>query len=149
MRLTMGRIPRIFASPTYRLDNNEVEAINATYPDRSPTDNRLTLRSRSRACTHRWPSTAQCGVNVFDYFCDITTDVRMAAKHPDRKIPRPASRPLETLTKIAAQNLDGFLFMAYLLSRTVVREKERTMFLSRYPTEIPERNCYSDRLSAV
>jgi hypothetical protein len=45
----------------------------------------------------------------------------MAAKHPDRKIPRPASRPLETLTKIAAQNLDGFLFMAYLLSRTVVR----------------------------
>ncbi len=45
----------------------------------------------------------------------------MAAKHPDRKIPRPASRPLETLTKIAAQNPDGFLFMAYLLSRTVVR----------------------------
>ncbi len=47
----------------------------------------------------------------------------MAAKHPDRKIPRPASRPLETLTKIAAQNPDGFLFMAYLLSRTVVRIK--------------------------
>ena len=46
---------------------------------------------------------------------------RMAAKHPDRKIPRPASRPLETLTKIAAQNLDDFLFMAYLLSWTVVR----------------------------
>jgi hypothetical protein len=46
----------------------------------------------------------------------------MAAKHPDRKIPRPASRPLETLTKIAAQNLDGFLFMAYLLSRTVVHK---------------------------
>ena len=44
----------------------------------------------------------------------------MAAKHPNRKIPRPASRPLETLTKIAAQNPDGFLFMAYLLSRTVV-----------------------------
>ena len=40
----------------------------------------------------------------------------MAAKHPDRKIPRPASRPLETLTKIAAQNPDGF-FMAYLLSQ--------------------------------
>lgn len=47
----------------------------------------------------------------------------MAAKHPDRKIPRPASRPLETLTKIAAQNLDGYFFKLYLLSRTVVREK--------------------------
>lgn len=46
---------------------------------------------------------------------------RMAAKHPDRKIPRPATRPLETLTKIAAQNLDGYLFSTYLLSRTVVR----------------------------
>ena len=44
----------------------------------------------------------------------------MAAKHTDRKIPRPASRPLETLTKIAAQNLDGDSFIAYLLSRTVV-----------------------------
>jgi len=45
----------------------------------------------------------------------------MAAKHPDRKIPRPASRPLETLTKIAAQNLDGYFFKLYLLSRTVVQ----------------------------
>ena len=45
---------------------------------------------------------------------------RMAAKHPDRKIPRPASRPLETLTKIAAQNPDGYFFKLYLLSRTVV-----------------------------
>ncbi len=45
----------------------------------------------------------------------------MAAKHPARKIPRPASRPLETLTKIAAQNLDGYFFKLYLLSRTVVR----------------------------
>ncbi len=34
----------------------------------------------------------------------------MASEHSHRKIPRPASRPLETLTKIAAQNLDGFLF---------------------------------------
>ena len=44
----------------------------------------------------------------------------MATKHPHCKIPRPASRPLETLTKIAAQNLDGYLFSTYLLSRTVV-----------------------------
>ncbi|ROT20445.1 hypothetical protein EEL53_08215 [Muribaculaceae bacterium Isolate-114 (HZI)] len=44
----------------------------------------------------------------------------MAAKHPDRKIPRPASRPLETLTKIAAQNPDGYFCKLYLLSRTVV-----------------------------
>ncbi|WP_280120890.1 hypothetical protein, partial [Sangeribacter muris] len=46
---------------------------------------------------------------------------------PDRKIPRPASRPLETLTKIAAQNPDGFLFMAYLLSRTVVLSNQLGM----------------------
>ena len=45
----------------------------------------------------------------------------MATKHPDRKIPRPATRPLETLTKIAAQNPDGYFFKLYLLSRTVVR----------------------------
>ena len=44
----------------------------------------------------------------------------MAAEYTNRKIPRPASRPLETLTKIAAQNLDGYLFRIYLLSRTVV-----------------------------
>ena len=44
----------------------------------------------------------------------------MASKRPNRKIPGTAARPLETLTKIAAQNLDGFLFMAYLLSRTAV-----------------------------
>jgi len=44
----------------------------------------------------------------------------MATKHPDRKIPRPATRPLETLTKIAAQNPDGYFFKLYLLSRTVV-----------------------------
>ena len=62
----------------------------------------------------------------------------MAAKHPDRKIPRPASRPLETLTKIAAQNLDGFLFMAYLLSRTVV--------LSVPAAEIVGANCLSCRI---
>ena len=40
-------IPRIFASPTCRLDNNEVERINRYIsPDPSPTDNRLPLRSR-------------------------------------------------------------------------------------------------------
>ncbi|WP_204458496.1 hypothetical protein, partial [Barnesiella sp. CU968] len=37
-------------------------------------------------------------------------------KHPDRKIPRPASRPLETLTKIAAQNPDGY-FLSYTCYR--------------------------------
>lgn len=45
----------------------------------------------------------------------------MASEHTNRKIPRPASRPLETLTKIAALTLDGYLFMAYLPSRTVVQ----------------------------
>jgi hypothetical protein len=45
----------------------------------------------------------------------------MASEHTHREIPRPAPWPLENLTKIAAQNLDGFLFMAYLLSQTVVQ----------------------------
>jgi len=44
----------------------------------------------------------------------------MASEHTHREIPRPAPWPLENLTKIAAQNLDGFLFMAYLLSRMAV-----------------------------
>ena len=48
----------------------------------------------------------------------------MAAEHPNRKISRPPSRPLETLTKIAAQNLDGYHFSAYPLSRTVVPSEQ-------------------------
>lgn len=44
----------------------------------------------------------------------------MAAEHHNRKIPRTVARPLENITKIAAKNLDGYLFTAYPLSRTVV-----------------------------
>ena len=56
----------------------------------------------------------------------------MAAEYTNRKIPRPASRPLETLTKIAAQNLDGYLFRIYLLSRTVVPCFKTELFLCNF-----------------
>ncbi len=56
----------------------------------------------------------------------------MASEHTHREIPRPAPWPLENLTKIAAQNLDGFLFMAYLLSRTVVHDEGADLYDLRF-----------------
>ncbi len=66
-------IPRIFASPTYRLDNNEVERVNRYI---SLTRRRLTIGSHSGAeaavLYHSLAITChRCGVNVFQYFCDI------------------------------------------------------------------------------
>lgn len=66
-------IPLIFASPTYRLDNNEVERINRYI---SLTRRRLTIGSHkgaeAAALYHSLAITChRCGVNVFDYFCDI------------------------------------------------------------------------------
>ena len=66
-------IPRIFASPTYRLDNNEVERINRYI---SLTRKRLTIGSHTGAETaalyHSLAITChRCGVNLFEYFCDI------------------------------------------------------------------------------
>ena len=68
-----SEIPRIFASPTYRLDNNEVERINRYI---SLTRRRLTIGSHTgaeaAALYHSLAITChRCGVNVFDYFCDI------------------------------------------------------------------------------
>lgn len=66
-------IPRIFSSATYRLDNNEVERINRYI---SLTRRRLTIGSHTgaeaAALYHSLSITChRCGVNVFDYFCDI------------------------------------------------------------------------------
>ena len=79
-------IPRIFASPTYRLDNNEVERINRYI---SLTRRRLTIGSHSgaevAALYHSLAITChRCGVNVFDYFCDIID--RCAAWPPNAPI---------------------------------------------------------------
>ncbi len=79
-------IPRIFASPTYRLDNNEVERINRYI---SLTRRRLTIGSHSgaeaAALYHSLAITChRCGVNVFDYFCDIID--RCAAWPPNTPI---------------------------------------------------------------
>lgn len=79
-------IPRIFASPTYRLDNNEVERINRYI---SQTRRRLTIGSHSgaeaAALYHSLAITChRCGVNVFDYFCDIID--RCAAWPPNTPI---------------------------------------------------------------
>lgn len=68
-----NEIPRIFSSATYRLDNNEVERINRYI---SLTRRRLTIGSHSgaeaAALYHSLAITChRCGVNVFDYFCDI------------------------------------------------------------------------------
>lgn len=68
-----AEIPRIFACPTYRLDNNEVERINRYI---SLTRRRLTIGSHTgaeaAALYHSLAITChRCGVNVFDYFCDI------------------------------------------------------------------------------
>lgn len=79
-------IPRIFASPTYKLDNNEVERINRYI---SLTRRRLTIGSHSGAeAAALYLSLAitchRCGVNVFDYFCDIID--RCAAWLPNTPI---------------------------------------------------------------
>ena len=79
-------IPRIFASPTYKLDNNEVERINRYI---SLTRRRLTIGSHSgaeaAALYHSLAITChRCGVNVFEYFCDIID--RCAAWPPNTPI---------------------------------------------------------------
>ena len=79
-------IPRIFASPTYRLDNNEVERINRYI---SLTRRRLTIGSHTgaeaAALYHSLAITCnRCGVNVYDYFCDIID--RCAAWPPNTPI---------------------------------------------------------------
>ncbi|MCM1142409.1 MAG: IS66 family transposase [Muribaculum sp.] len=79
-------IPRIFASPTYRLDNNEVERINRYI---SLTRKRLTIGSHTGAETaalyHSLAITChRCGVNLFEYFCDIID--RCAAWPPNTPI---------------------------------------------------------------
>ena len=66
-------IPRIFASPTYRLTNNEVERINRYI---SLTRRRLTIGSHNgaeaAALYHSLAITChRQGVNVYEYFCDI------------------------------------------------------------------------------
>lgn len=66
-------IPRIFESPIYRLDNNEVERVNRYI---SLTRRRLTIGSHTgaeaAALYHSLAITChRCGVNVYDYFCDI------------------------------------------------------------------------------
>ena len=79
-------IPRIFASPTYRLDNNEVERINRYI---SLTRKRLTIGSHTgaeaAALYHSLAITChRCGINVFEYFCDIID--RCAAWPPNTPI---------------------------------------------------------------
>ena len=81
-----NEIPRIFASPTYKLDNNEVERINRYI---SLTRRRLTIGSHSgaeaAALYHSLAITChRCSVNVFDYFCDIID--RCAAWPPNTPI---------------------------------------------------------------
>lgn len=76
----------IFASPTYRLDNNEVERLNRYI---SLTRRRFTIGSHSGAETaalyHSLAITChRCGMNVFDYFCDIID--RCAAWTPNTPI---------------------------------------------------------------
>lgn len=79
-------IPRIFASPTFRLDNNEVERINRYI---SLTRRRLTIGSHTgaeaAALYHSLAITChRCGVNIFEYFCDIID--RCAAWPPNTPI---------------------------------------------------------------
>lgn len=66
-------IPRIFTSPTYRLDNNEVNRINCyiflirhrlTIGSHTGTEATVLYHSLAITCH-------QCGVNIFEYFCDI------------------------------------------------------------------------------
>lgn len=81
-----NEIPRIFSSAIYRLDNNEVERINRYI---SLTRRRLTIGSHTgaeaAALYHSLSiSCHRCGVNVFDYFCDIID--RCAAWPPNTPI---------------------------------------------------------------
>lgn len=79
-------IPRIFASPTYRLDNNEVERVNRYI---SLARRRLTIGSHTgaeaAALYHSIAITChRCGINLFEYFCDIID--RCAAWPPNTPI---------------------------------------------------------------
>ena len=79
-------IPRIFASPTYHLDNNEVERVNRYI---SLTRRRLTIGSHTgaeaAALYHSLAITChRCGINIFEYFCDIID--RCAAWPPNTPI---------------------------------------------------------------
>lgn len=79
-------IPEIFKSPIYKLSNNEVERINRYI---SLTRRRLTIGSHTGAQTavlyHSLTITChRCGVNIFDYFCDIID--RCAAWPPNTPI---------------------------------------------------------------
>lgn len=79
-------IPRIFASPTYRLDNNEVERVNRYI---SLTRRRLTIGSHAGAETaalyHSLAITChRCGTNLFEYLCDIID--RCAAWPPNTPV---------------------------------------------------------------
>lgn len=81
-----NEIQRIFDSPTYHLDNNEVERINRYI---SLTRKRLTIGSHTGAETaalyHSLAITChRCGVNLFEYFCDIID--RCAAWSPNTPI---------------------------------------------------------------
>lgn len=83
-----NEIPRIFTSPTYRLDNNEVERVNRYI---SLTRRRLTIGSHTGAeaatLYHSLAITChRCGVNVFDYFCEIID--KCAAWPPNTPIER-------------------------------------------------------------
>ena len=79
-------IPRIFASPTYRLDNNEVERVNRYI---SLTRRRLTIGSHAGAETaalyHSLAITChRCRINLFEYLCDIID--RCAAWPPNTPV---------------------------------------------------------------
>lgn len=79
-------IPRIFESPTYSLDNNEVERINRYI---SLTRRRLTIGSHTgaeaAALYHSLAITCRrCRINVFEYLCDIID--RCAAWPPNTPI---------------------------------------------------------------
>ena len=76
-----NEIPAIFSSPTYRLDNNEVERINRYI---SLTRRRLTVGSHTGSevavLYHSLAITChRCGINVFEYLCDYRPLCRMAS----------------------------------------------------------------------
>ncbi len=81
-------IPRIFASPTYHLDNNAVERVNRYI---SLTRRRLTIGSHAgaevAAIYHTLAiSCHNCGINLFQYFCDVID--RCASWPPNTPIER-------------------------------------------------------------
>ena len=90
-------IPRIFASTTYKLDNNEVERIN---------------RYISLTC-HR------CGVYVFDYFCDIIDRcIAWSLNTPIEKY-----RDLLPARWEPSQKKPSKIWTAIILERTCYRER--------------------------